>query len=885
MTTSIIADIFNYPCTICMGFCLENENCVQCDLCLNWFHKECVNLSNEKFKLLVDNIAIKFTCTICIHNRKCEVCDKTQNESRVRFLYCVTCLKHFCDDCNPFLSDQIHTYRSTDEPFYCSSCSAFNPCKICIKHCYQDAVHQPSIVCSGCNSRVHTKCSKLTRSQLNKFSSSNENSYLCNICRSNNLPFLELSKTALQNLIFAENNTKGSSSKGTKPLHQCTLCVQCNSDCEECITCPDSYRVCPDCLTDCKYVGIHELNIAFAKMKLNDLSLVYVNIRSLSKNLSKFENMLRRLDREPDIICITETKLNESIKSNLDQSNNKTNVIKLPGYEFYHTISTTNAGGAGLYVSGMCSYKVRDDLNICIDGECEAKFVEIITSCRNSKNVIVGSMYRHPHDNNHQEFLSEFSRKIECIQKKYYIIIMGDINVNTKDNNNQITKDYKNTLLSLGLRNTINLPTRITETTDTILDHIITNVNSDSVVSQVITQDVSDHLPISGIVNMGIKRSNSSPTRYIKKFTPSKKDLFVSTLNQRIHEDNIFSLPESCPYNKLNSLISHIQQASDHVFPTVKLSNKQRRKRRKPWMTTGILKSMDRRDLLFKEWLRTKNPNTRRAYNKCRNKVNRIVTAAKQLVDTNLLKNSQSDKKKFWKNLNKITKRKQNSNSTLPVELKLNDGETVHNATVIANQLNKHFVEKGPSLASKLPRTNRNILQTLGPRNPHKMKFTRIQTCEVADVAVAFEEKLSTGSDNIPAILLKWCIHIISPILAEIFNCFVDQGIYPEALKTAKVTPLHKKGDKDVADNFRSISVLTQINKVFEKLIHMRLMTFIQKHNILTNTQFGCRKGHNTSHSVSHLNQQVIKHLEKQASTWKSLCNIIYRPESCLRYY
>ena len=101
---------------------------------------------------------------------------------------------------------------------------------------------------------------------------------------------------------------------------------------------------------------------------------------------------------------------------------------------------------------------------------------------------------------------------------------------------------YKNTLLSLGLRNTINLPTRITETTDTILDHIITNLNSDSIVSGVITQYVSDHLPICGIVNLEVKKSKPSPRKYIKKFIPSKKDLFIDTVRLGITEDCLFLL-------------------------------------------------------------------------------------------------------------------------------------------------------------------------------------------------------------------------------------------------------------------------------------------------------------------------------------------------------
>ena len=62
MTTSLETNTSNYPCTICMGFCLEDENCIQCDTCINWFHKECVNLSNKRFRYLSDNQNAKFKC-------------------------------------------------------------------------------------------------------------------------------------------------------------------------------------------------------------------------------------------------------------------------------------------------------------------------------------------------------------------------------------------------------------------------------------------------------------------------------------------------------------------------------------------------------------------------------------------------------------------------------------------------------------------------------------------------------------------------------------------------------------------------------------------------------------------------------------------------------
>ena len=575
------------------------------------------------------------------------------------------------------------------------------------------------------------------------------------------------------------------------------------------------------------------------------------------------------------MICITETKLNETIvpDSNADESNVQKydpNTIKLQGYKFFHTVSTTSAGGAGLYVSNQCEYKVRNDLDIKIDGECEAKFVEIITTKANIKNVIVGSIYRHPHDNHH-DFFCDFSGKMECIKKKYHVVILGDININTKDNLDKNTQDYKNTLLSLGLRNTINLPTRITETSDTILDHVVTNVNAKTIFSGVVTQDVSDHLPICAVLNLAVKRPLSSFV-YKRKFSRKKKDDFVNLLCTQINEESVFAANSQASQDeKLEKVIFHLQHASNQVFPIIQLSNRESKKRRKSWMSTGILKSMDRRDELFKKWLKTRDSASRKAYNKCRNRVNRVIKAAQRLADANSIKNSQSDVKKFWKNLNRITKRKSKNDSTLPISLKVNDTKSINDAQSIANHMNHHFVEKGYNLASKLPYSNRNILQSMGPRNPNKMVFKRITSSEVVNTGEDLNDKMTTGSDDIPSILIKWAIYILAPILADIFNACINLGKYPEILKTAKVTPLHKKGDSDVVDNFRPISILTQINKIFEKLIHGRLMTFLNKHSILSNNQFGFRKGHNTSHAINHLNEQVIKSLEK-----KKVCALLF---------
>ena len=122
-------------------------------------------------------------------------------------------------------------------------------------------------------------------------------------------------------------------------------------------------------------------------------------------------------------------------------------------------------------------------------------------------------------------------------------------------------------------------------------------------------------------------------------------------------------------------------------------------------------------------------------------------------------------------NLNVLTRRKQKTGNTLPISLKLNDTVTINDtqSTGIVNHINHHFVQKGPSLASKLPYSNRDILHSMGPRNPHTMNFESASTTEVVDIGNALNDKMSTGSDNIPSILIKWSIYILGSYFSRDF--------------------------------------------------------------------------------------------------------------------
>ena len=88
-------------------------------------------------------------------------------------------------------------------------------------------------------------------------------------------------------------------------------------------------------------------------------------------------------------------------------------------------------------------------------------------------------------------------------------------------------------------------------------------------------------------------------------------------------------------------------------------------------------------------------------------------------------------------------------------------------------------------------------------------------------------------------------------LLCHIVNLLFDQGCVPDQLKIPEVIPVFKAGDTTSIGNYRPISILPVFSKVFERLMYTRLMTYITEHKILSNLQFGFRKGYSTEMAIS----------------------------------
>ena len=119
---------------------------------------------------------------------------------------------------------------------------------------------------------------------------------------------------------------------------------------------------------------------------------------------------------------------------------------------------------------------------------------------------------------------------------------------------------------------------------------------------------------------------------------------------------------------------------------------------------------------------------------------------------------------------------------------------------------------------------------------------------------------------NILVFIYKILAPVISPTVSMVFNNSVSEGTFPECFKTAKIIPLFKSGDSNSTVNYRPISMLPFLSKIFEKSMCARLDSYLKSHNILCTNQFGFHKNSNTSDAIIEFLDYVYSSLDSKQS-------------------
>ena len=125
----------------------------------------------------------------------------------------------------------------------------------------------------------------------------------------------------------------------------------------------------------------------------------------------------------------------------------------------------------------------------------------------------------------------------------------------------------------------------------------------------------------------------------------------------------------------------------------------------------------------------------------------------------------------------------------------------------------------------------------------------------------------SVRMNDIPIRILKLCKSALSPFLAQFFNLRIRKGTYPKSLKCAQVVPIHKGGQKDLCNNYRPVSLLSAIKKIFEKLLYSRLYSYSEQHNMLSEHRYGFRSELLTALAIYDIHENFLQNTEKGLTT------------------
>jgi hypothetical protein len=252
-------------------------------------------------------------------------------------------------------------------------------------------------------------------------------------------------------------------------------------------------------------------------------------------------------------------------------------------------------------------------------------------------------------------------------------------------------------------------------------------------------------------------------------------------------------------------------------------------------------------------------------YNIWRNKCSSIIKMNKKSYINNAVQD-RKDPKFLWNSINCCLNNGDSSYSChyLPSMLRIDDDIITGNENIL-NALNEHFVSISKCLTkNEIKKENfQHLSFYLNEKLKHKcFDIELITPFEISKIIEKLDINKSAGLDYLGPYIIKLCKDYISVPIASIINSSIVQGIFPDQLKLANVIPIHKGGSKEDANNYRPISILPTLSKIFERHIANQLYLFFQQTNIIYEYQSGFRKQHSCQTALVKIIDSWLKEID-----------------------
>jgi exonuclease III len=551
--------------------------------------------------------------------------------------------------------------------------------------------------------------------------------------------------------------------------------------------------------------------------------------------VSTFDELLATVKEYPfDVVAMSETWL----KSNP----HLLNYVSIPGYaNLFRNRDDIRGGGVGVYIRKSINFKRRIDIER-IEPELEHLWVEISGRNKHS-NLLLGVMYRSNRIQDFQTWMGKAENLFSQLSINWdgLLMITGDFNIDLLKSEQSQVKQYTDMLESFNLHQHVQLPTRVTRTSKTLIDHIITNIPSCVTYTNVLPcPTVSDHDAPYACVNIRVTRfqpryKNIRDERHFdeKAFI---KDFSTLPLNL------VYSTEE--PDDKLHLFNELIKSCLDRHAP---LRKTKITRPPAPWLKTEDMRQLkNERDKLRHLAHKTKLDCVWQAFRDIRNQIRTKIKKVKRSFYQKAL--SSRKPKELWRTIHRI----------------LHPNPQPINAD--PNTLNKHFSSTSQRLLGTTPLSSENLqelINSLPNCLSEPFHLRQVSHNEVLKQLTSMRSDCSTGVDQIPVKYVKLVAEFCASPLTHILNEFISSNSFPLAWKLARVSPIPKTESPTEADHFRPISVLSALSKIYERLVLAQMLEYIEQHQVFKSSISGYRKGHSTTTVLLRIRDDIIKAMKK----------------------
>ena len=712
------------------------------------------------------------------------------------------------------------------------------PCGVCKKPVGKN---HNAVQCDLCQYWVHIGCNNLNKKDYAYFNKkSNEDvEFFCINCLKNNIPFCNLNNNEFSTSVSKGIISSGDNSVDFTPTEsQKRIFEQLNhvinnsnfySENEDDEMVPGIH---------CKYYSVDD----FCSSKFNPsktFSVLHYNIHSVARHIGDFNIALEMLEYQFDVICLSESKIIKDVDPIVD--------ISIDGYQPpVGTPTESTKGGVLIYVKNDIKFKPRNDLMVYKAKELESCFIEIIN--KKESNNIVGVMYRHP-CMSEGGFIDENLRYItdNLSNESKKVFIAGDFNFDLLNSaNHDTTFEFFDTMMSNFLLPVITLPTKINPGRNTLIDNIFTNQLNPDAISGNLEINLSDgHLPSFLIIpkqnQNHLPKKHNIFTRSSKNF--NREEFLLDYLD--VDWNTVIDTTQNNVNYSINNFLTNFNSILDVHMPFRKKTRREFKQKYKPWISNHILSKISEKNKVLRKYISSKDPERKSAlydeFKAIKNEITFFTRSGKNAYYKKYFSENKNNLQKIWKGIKEIINIK-SQNYDHPTCIEVGD-DCITDPISISNSFNDYFTSIADNIIKKRKYNGtKSFRDFLANRMAENFTFDVCTEEEVKTIISSLNIAKSSGPNSIPTNILHLLKEEICNPLTKIYNLSLSTGKHPDVLKISKTIPVYKKGSRLLVGNYRPISLLSNLNKILEKIVHNRVYTFLEDSACIYSLQFGFRK-------------------------------------------